>query len=83
MRALQAALILIFIHAAGDYAFQAVAGPTHVNSLAQLMYRLQHTSAHGWNLAATVAILLMLTALIGSILLCFHRETNGEMGAKQ
>ncbi len=69
LRSLQSALILIFIGAVGDFSFQAVAGPTNVNSLSQFMLRVQETSAEGWNQAAVVAILLMLAALLGSILL--------------
>lgn len=69
LRAMQAAIILIFIGAAGDFSFQVVAGPTNVNSLAQFMYRMQESGADGWNMAAVVAVLLMLTALLGSVAL--------------
>jgi putative spermidine/putrescine transport system permease protein len=69
IRTLQAALILIFIGAAGDFSFQVVAGPTSVNSLAQFMLRAQETSAEGWNSAAVVAVILMLLSLIGAVLL--------------
>ncbi|CAG9000083.1 MAG: hypothetical protein CENE_02072 [Candidatus Celerinatantimonas neptuna] len=69
LKSIQASLVLIFIGAVGDFSFQVVAGPTHVNSLAQLMYRTQTTRMDGWNFAATVAVALMLTALFGSLLL--------------
>jgi putative spermidine/putrescine transport system permease protein len=69
LRSMQAAIILIFIGAAGDFSFQVVAGPTNVNSLAQFMYRIQETTLDGWNMAAVVAVLLMVTALGGSVLL--------------
>ncbi len=69
LRSLQAALVLIFIGAAGDYSFQAVAGPTSVNSLAQFMVRTQmDNAANGWNEAAVVAVMLMLLSLFGSLL---------------
>lgn len=67
VRSLQAALILIFIGAAGDFSFQVVAGPTNINSMSQYMLRMQETA--GWNSAAVVAVLLMATSLFGSILL--------------
>lgn len=69
IRSLQAALILIFIGAAGDFSFQVVAGPTNINSLAQLMLRTQETSAEGWNSAAVVAVILMLLSLFGAVML--------------
>ena len=65
---LQAALVIIFIGAAGDYSFQAVAGPTNVSSLAQHMYTMQREFGK-WNEAAVVAVVLMAVALIGSMLL--------------
>ena len=69
LRSLQAALVLIFIGAAGDYSFQAVAGPTSVNSLAQFMVRTQvDNAANGWNEAAVVAVMLMLLSLFGSLI---------------
>ncbi len=68
LKAMQAALIIIFIGAAGDYSFQVVAGPTNVSSLAQHMYTVQHEFGQ-WNEAAVVAIILMVTALSGSLLL--------------
>ncbi|MGV8925881.1 MAG: ABC transporter permease [Ewingella sp.] len=69
LRAVQVSLILIFIGAAGDFAFQVVAGPTSVNSLAQLMVRMQDSGDSGWNLAAVVAVVLMLLSLVGSLLM--------------
>ncbi|MBA8903862.1 ABC transporter permease [Phyllobacterium sp. P30BS-XVII] len=68
LKAMQAALIIIFIGAAGDYSFQVVAGPTNVSSLAQHMYTVQHEFGQ-WNEAAVVAIILMVAALSGSLLL--------------
>jgi putative spermidine/putrescine transport system permease protein len=82
LRALQAAMIIIFIGAAGDYSFQIVAGPTNINSLAQLMYRLQSQSIDGWNMSATVAVVLMLTSLLGSLLLALLSEVIIKKGAK-
>jgi putative spermidine/putrescine transport system permease protein len=70
LRSLQAALVLIFIGAAGDYSFQAVAGPTSINSLSQFMVRIQtDNAADGWNQAAVVAVMLMVLSLVGSLTL--------------
>lgn len=70
LRSLQAALVLIFIGAAGDYSFQAVAGPTNINSMAQFMHRVQvDNAANGWNEAAVVAVMLMALSLLGSLTL--------------
>lgn len=68
LKAAQAALIIIFIGAAGDYSFQTVAGPTSASSLAQYMYMVQHDFGQ-WNDAAVVAVILMVVALLGSLLL--------------
>ncbi|WP_411196340.1 ABC transporter permease [Rhizobium sp.] len=68
LKAMQAALVIIFIGAAGDYSFQAIAGPTSVSSLALYMYTVQHEFGQ-WNEAAVVAIVLMATALLGSLIL--------------
>jgi len=68
MKSLQAALIIIFIGAAGDYSFQVVAGPTNTSSLSQHMYTVQREFGQ-WNEAAVVAIILMTIALVGSLLL--------------
>jgi putative spermidine/putrescine transport system permease protein len=80
LRAMQAAIVLIFIGAAGDFSFQVVAGPTNVNSLAQFMYRMQETSADGWNMAAVVAVLLMLKALLGSVALAAVAQGVARLG---
>ncbi|NTF91490.1 ABC transporter permease subunit [Agrobacterium rhizogenes] len=80
IRSLQAALILIFIGAAGDFSFQVVAGPTNVNSLAQFMLRTQETSAEGWNSAAVVAVILMLLSLFGAILLAGIAQLLSRLG---
>ena len=41
VQAMQAALVIIFIGAAGDFAFQVTAGPTNVQSMAQYMVFLK------------------------------------------
>ena len=82
LRSLQAALILIFIGAAGDFSFQSVAGPTNINSLAQFMLRMQEASAGGWNRAAVVAVILMLTSLIGALVLAGLSEVIIKMGRR-
>ncbi|MCD2172284.1 ABC transporter permease [Rhizobium sp. C4] len=70
LRSLQAALILIFIGAAGDYTFQAVAGPTNINSMAQFMVRMEvDNGLQGWSLSAVVAVMLMGLSLFGAIAL--------------
>ncbi len=79
--AMQASLILIFIGAAGDFSFQAVAGPPSVNSLATLMTSLQ-VSNGDWNGAAVVAVMLMLLALFGSVLLAGVVRFTGTMAAR-
>ena len=66
--AMQAALIIIFIGAAGDFAFQATAGPTNVQSMSQLMVFLTNSFGR-WNQAAVVGVCLMVLALAGSIIL--------------
>lgn len=65
-RAMQAALILIFIGAAGDFSFQAVAGPSSVNSMSTYMASLQGSDGD-WNGAAVVAVMLMALSLFGSV----------------
>lgn len=80
LRSLQAALILIFIGAAGDFSFQVVAGPTSVNSMAQFMLRAQESGNDGWNLAAVVAVILMLLSLIGSVLLAAVTQVLSRLG---
>ncbi|ULR29188.1 ABC transporter permease subunit [Dickeya fangzhongdai] len=69
LRALQTAMMLIFIGAAGDFSFQSVAGPVNLNSMSQLMLRVQQSGAEGWNQAAVVAVMLMLLSLAGAGLL--------------
>jgi putative spermidine/putrescine transport system permease protein len=70
LRSLQAALIIIFIGAAGDYTFQAVAGPTTINSMAQFMLRMESGSGlQGWSLSAVVAVMLMGLSLFGALAL--------------
>lgn len=69
LRALQTSMMLIFIGAAGDFSFQSVAGPVNLNSLSQLMLRVQQSGAEGWNQAAVVAVMLMLLSLVGAGLL--------------
>ncbi|MEL6101062.1 MAG: ABC transporter permease [Pseudomonadota bacterium] len=66
--AMQAALIIIFIQAAGDFAFQVTAGPTNVQSMSQLMVFLKDSFGR-WNQAAVVGVCLMGLALGGSLLL--------------
>lgn len=67
-RAMQAALVLVFIGAAGDFTFQAVAGPPRENSLATLMVSYQSGSRNDWNAAAVVGVTLMVLSLLGSVL---------------
>ncbi|MBS1207483.1 MAG: spermidine/putrescine transporter permease [Proteobacteria bacterium] len=69
LRAIQISLILIFIGALGDFSFQVVAGPVSDFSLAQYMLRFPELSAQGWNQAAVVAVILMVTALSGAIVI--------------
>lgn len=64
--AMQVALIIVFIDAIGDFAFYSVAGPHNVYSLARLM---QSTAMEygEWNNAAVVAVIIMITSLLFSI----------------
>ena len=66
--AMQASLIIIFIGAAGDFAFQVTAGPTNVQSMAQYMVFLKDSFGR-WNQAAVVGVSLMGLALAGSLAL--------------
>ncbi len=66
--AMQAALVIIFINAAGDFAFQVTAGPTNVQSMAQYMVFLRDSFGR-WNQAAVVGVALMVLALVGALLL--------------
>ncbi|SHN08934.1 ABC transporter permease [Roseibium suaedae] len=81
LKSMQAALIIIFIGAAGDYSFQVVAGPTRSSSLAQHMYTVQREFGQ-WNEAAVVAIVLMAIALTGSILLAAASQLAVSWGKK-
>lgn len=67
IKAVQVSLMLIFIGALGDFSFQVVAGPTNIFSISQYMLRLPETGDHGWNQAAVVAVILMLTAFVGAL----------------
>lgn len=82
LKSLQAAMIIIFIGAAGDFSFQAVAGPTNINSLSQFMLRMQESSAEGWNRAAVVAMLLMVTSLVGSVALAGITQLVVRLGSR-
>jgi len=66
--AMQASLVIVFIGAAGDFAFQSTVGPTNVQSMAQLMLFLSGTAGR-WHEAAVVGVTLMVLALAGSALL--------------
>lgn len=66
VQAMQAALVIIFIGAAGDFAFQVTAGPTNVQSMAQYMVFLKQSFGR-WNQAAVVGVSLMGLALVGSL----------------
>jgi len=67
--AMQASLILIFINVAGDFTFQAVAGPVRENSMATLMTQLQGENYNDWNGAAVVGVSLMALSLVGAVVL--------------
>ncbi|WP_197423492.1 ABC transporter permease subunit [Sinorhizobium sp. Sb3] len=82
LRSLQAALILIFIGAAGDFSFQVVAGPTTVNSLAQFMVGAQELGDDGWNISAVVAVLLMALSLGGSAFLAAASQFLARIGRR-
>ncbi|MDA7430636.1 ABC transporter permease [Primorskyibacter aestuariivivens] len=69
MKAMQAALVLIFIGAAGDFSFQAIAGPARKNSMATLMTQLQGSNYSDWNGAAVVGVTLMGLSLVGAVAL--------------
>ena len=66
VQAMQAALVIIFIGAAGDFAFQVTVGPTNVQSMSQYMFALKD-SYGGWHRAAAVGVTLMGLALMGSL----------------
>ncbi|MGL4239175.1 ABC transporter permease [Tabrizicola sp.] len=63
--AMQAALVLIFIGALSDFSFQAIAGPTNQQSMAQLMVSMKGRG--DWNEAAVIGVSLMLLALGGAV----------------
>lgn len=81
LKAMQAALIIIFIGAAGDYSFQTIAGPANVSSLAQYMYMTQHEFGE-WNEAAVVAVVLMAVALLGALILAAVAELVVKAGGR-
>lgn len=68
LRILQVSMIIIFIGAAGDFSFQAIAGPVNLNSMSQYMVLLQSEMGQ-WNSAAVIAVMLMILSLFGSIAL--------------
>ena len=68
LQTMQAAMIIIFIGAAGDFSFQTVAGPRSTNSMAQFMYSTQ-TLSDDRNFAAVIGVMLMGLALFGSLAL--------------
>lgn len=79
--AMQAALILIFIGAAGDFSFQAVAGPRQVSSLATLMSYTQSTSGD-WNGSAVIAVMLMGLSLFGSVALTLLVQSLSRLAGR-
>lgn len=68
LQTLQAALIIIFIGAAGDFSFQTIAGPRSPFSMAQLMYSVQSVS-YDWHYSAVIGVMLMGLSLFGSLIL--------------
>ncbi len=81
LKSLQAAIIIIFIGAAGDFSFQVIAGPVHVNSMAQYMVRIQ-SQMGDWNGAAVIAMMLIVLSLVGSVLLAFIVQVLVRKGMK-
>lgn len=81
-KAMQAALILIFIGAAGDFSFQSVAGPVRENSMATLMTQLQGVNYNDWNGAAVVGVSLMGMSLFCSVLLAVVLQIIAKSMAK-
>ncbi|MFV0321560.1 MAG: ABC transporter permease [Alphaproteobacteria bacterium] len=67
---LQAAFIIIFIGAVGDFAFNTVAGPRNIYSIAQLMYSVAYLE-YETNQAAVIAVMLMIVSLTGALFLAF------------
>ena len=82
LKSLQAALIIIFIGAAGDFSFQVIAGPVHVNSMAQYMVKIQNQIGD-WNSAAVIAVMLMILSLFGSVLLALIVQALIKWGLKK
>ncbi|UJF17985.1 ABC transporter permease [Vibrio sp. SS-MA-C1-2] len=66
--ALQVSLILIFIGALGDYSFYSIAGPKNTYSLAMLMH-ITSTEFFEWNKGAVIAVVIMITAIVASLLI--------------
>lgn len=66
--ALQVSLILIFIGALGDYSFYSIAGPKNAYSLAMLMH-ITSTEFFEWNKSAVIAVVIMLTAVVASLVI--------------
>ncbi len=67
---LQAAFVIIFIGAVGDFAFNTVAGPRITYSMAQLMYSFANVQ-YEVNQAAVIAVMLMFVSLTGALFLAF------------
>lgn len=67
---LQAAFVIIFIGAVGDFAFNTVAGPRSTYSMAQLMYSFANVQ-YEVNQAAVIAVMLMFVSLTGALFLAF------------
>lgn len=66
--ALQAALILIFIGALGDFAFASIAGSRNVYSLSVLMHYTA-TAYYEWEKAAVIGLVIMLLSAFSAVLL--------------
>tara|TARA_R110000868_G_scaffold165328_2_gene398346 strand:- start:22250 stop:23104 length:855 start_codon:yes stop_codon:yes gene_type:complete len=64
---MQAAIVIIFIGAVSDFAFQVIAGPINRQSLAQLM--VGYKGRGDWNSAAVVGATMIIVALFGSAIL--------------
>ncbi|MCM2293912.1 ABC transporter permease [Allorhizobium sp. BGMRC 0089] len=81
VQAMQAALALVFIGAAGDYSFQSVAGPPSVNSLATYMDSIRMNNGD-WNGAAVVAVMLMVLSLGGVVVLTLIVRLAGRLSRR-
>lgn len=79
LTAMQAALIIIFIGAAGDFALQVTVGPTNAQSMAQYMVFLKESFGR-WNQAAVVGVSLMALALIGALALAGAAKVVTRLG---